>query len=798
MTLTGFLSSSTKPLRMKLVVVESPAKCAKIRGFLGDGYKVVASFGHIRALEHDLDAVGIERNFEPKYKFLTEKKKAIDQLKDAAKDCTEVYLAADDDREGEAIAFSVCLLLKLNPATTPRAVFHEITKKAVCEAVLNPRRLDMNKVNAQQSRAMLDMLIGFTLSPLLWKHVSRGLSAGRCQTPALRLIAEKEKSVGDFKSSLTWKLTGSWTDEKGGKVAAELCDELEDEESAHAYIEIVRDAVEPYKIKNVVVRPWNSSPPPPLITSTLQQQASALFGMSPKTTMSVAQRLYEEGYITYMRTDCAVLSEEAIASGRKWIESNYGAEYLATSGGSAAPAKKTAKKSAPKATEEKKEGAVQAQEAHEAIRPTKMELREIDGDIGNQEKKLYGLIWRRAMQSLMSDAHGESKTAKFQSESDADFEWIAKWSRTLFAGWKKLGEVGKINDDVDDAEETDESWNDGIKVGDVLRWQQINGKAAQTKAPSRYTEASLVSELEKRGIGRPSTYAGILEALGDKGYIEIKDVQGQPLQLGRLQMTADKKIARTEEKVMQGGEKKKMVPTDLGVRALAFLEREFSDLIDYSFTAHMESSLDKIAKGEEEWKAVLRNTWASYSARYNEWMNKALSAEDAAKQKEANFSAKVKQLGEYRAVQSKKGPLLLKESPDKNPKNTVFYGWPKGISFSNITEAKALAFIEEVQKQKEEHDKAAAENLSNGGEPTSPQSGTIATIGKYIFKNGPYGPYMYNSALKTKVFVPAKGIDATKMTEKEAEEFYKAGVEKKKSAKKFYAAKKKSDDGPSE
>lgn len=778
---------------MKLVVVESPAKCAKIRGFLGDGYKVVASFGHIRALEHELDAVGIERDFEPKYTFLTEKKKAIDQLKDAAKGCTEVYLAADDDREGEAIAFSVCLLLKLNPATTPRAVFHEITKKAVCEAVANPRRLDMNKVFAQQSRAMLDMLIGFTLSPLLWKHVSRGLSAGRCQTPALRLIADKEKSVGDFKSSLTWKMMGSWADEKGCKVAAELCDELEDEESTRAYIEIVRDAVDPYKIKSVVMRPWTTSPPPPLITSTLQQQASALFGMSPKTTMSVAQRLYEEGYITYMRTDCAVLSEEAIANGRKWIESNYGTDYLGVTGCATAPAvKKTVKKpAATKATEEKKEAGVQAQEAHEAIRPTKMELREIDGDVGNQERKLYGLIWRRAMQSLMADARGESKTAKFQSASDEDFEWVAKWSRTLFAGWKKLGEVGKINDDTEDPEDGDESWNDSIKVGDVLRWQQINGKATQTKAPSRYTEASLVSELEKRGIGRPSTYAGILEALSDKGYIEIKDVQGQPLQLGRLQMTVDKKIARTEEKVMQGGEKKKMVPTDLGMRALAFLEREFSDLIDYSFTAQMENSLDKIAKGEEEWKVVLRNTWKSYERRYTEWLNKPISVEEAAKQKEANFSAKVKQLGEYKAVQSKKGPLLLKESEDKDPKKTVFYGWPKGISFSNITEAKAVAFIEEVQKQKEEREKSANSDASEE------KSNETINVGKYVFKTGPYGPYMYNSTLKTKVFIPAKGIDATKMTEKEAEEFYKAGVEKKKSAKKFYAAKKKSNN-PSE
>jgi DNA topoisomerase I len=772
---------------MKLVVVESPAKCSKIRDFLGDDYKVVASFGHIRALEHDLDAVGIERDFEPKYKFLSEKKKAIDQLKDAAKNCTEVYLAADDDREGEAIAFSVCLLLKLNPAITPRAVFHEITKKAVCEAIANPRHLDMNKVFAQQSRAMLDMLIGFTLSPLLWKHVNRGLSAGRCQTPALRLIVQKEKLINDFKSSMTWKIMGSWIDEKGVKISAELCDELEDEESAQAYIEIVRDAIEPYIIKNVAVRPWTTGPPPALITSALQQQASALFGMSPKTTMTVAQRLYEEGYITYMRTDCAVLSEEAIANGCKWIEMNYGVEYIGElCSKEMTIVKKTNKiTNNVKITKEKKEG-MQAQEAHEAIRPTKMELRELDKSANIQEKKLYGLIWRRAIQSLMANAYGERKTVKFQSISDGDFEWIAKWSRTIFSGWKKLGEIGKINDDVENGEEeVDNSWNDCIKVNDMLSWQMIIGKAIQTKAPSRYTEASLISELEKRGIGRPSTYAGILDTLNDKGYIEIKDIQGQFLQLGKLCMTIDKSIVRTEEKVMQGGEKKKMVSTDLGLRALAFLEREFNDLIDYSFTAQMESSLDRIAKGEEEWKEVLRNTWKSYSARYNEWINKLISAEEAKKQKEINLSAKVKQLGEFKAVQSKNGPLLLKESSDKDSKKTIFYGWPKGISFSNITEEKAITFIEEVQKQQNERKKVYTLE-----ENDKIMSDNEIKVGKYIFKNGQYGPYMYNSLLKTKIFISAKGIDAMKMTEKEVEEFYKSGVEKKKSSKKLYISKK--------
>jgi DNA topoisomerase-1 len=749
---------------MKLVIVESPAKCSKIKGFLGDGYKVIASMGHIRALESDLEAVGIDKDFEPKFTFMKEKARAIADIKAAMKGCSQVYLAADDDREGEAIAYSVCLLLGLDPTATPRAVFREITKKAVVEAVTNPRRLDMNKVFAQQSRAMLDMLIGFTLSPLLWKYVGRGLSAGRCQTPALRLIADKEKSISDFKSSLLWKVTGLWKDMQGNKVLGSLVDELEDEESAQAYLEIVRDVVEPYIVKDINVRPWSKSAPPPLITSTLQQQASAAFGMSPKVTMQVAQHLYEEGYITYMRTDCAVLSEEASIAGKKWIEDTYGSEYVSVSNKKVVdPKKKSIKKGdAPKAPE--------AQEAHEAIRPTEMSMRTLPEacTLGAQEIKLYGLIWRRALQSLMSDARGETKTAKYQSESDADFEWIARWSRTLFLGWKKLGEVEKISDDSDNDDSTDESWNDTIKVGDKLVWTEVYGKAVKSTAPIRYTEASIVRELEKRGIGRPSTYASILGSLSEKNYIEIKDIAGVPLMLGRLTLKSNKSIDKKEEKIVQGGEKKKMVPTDLGLRALAFLEKEFSDLIDYSFTAHMEQALDKIALGQDNWKNVLRSTWTSYSVRYHHFMNKKLDSDELATQKEANTSAKVKHFGEYKAVMSKKGPLLLKENAE-DPTKTVFYGWPEKLAFTDMTDEVANAFIKEQEAKKEEAKASSGSTL-------------IKKVGTYIFKNGPYGPYMYNDKLKTKTFIGIGDTDISEITVEEADKLYKDGVAKKKAS----------------
>ena len=311
---------------MKLVIVESPAKCSKIQGFLGPEFQVVASMGHIRSLEESLDAIGLATDFEPRFEFLNEKSKVQKDLKEAAKGKTVVYLAADDDREGEAIAYSVALLLKLNTATNPRIVFHEITKAAIEKAVTNPRTLNMDRIYAQQARAMLDMLIGFTLSPILWTQVARGLSAGRCQTPALKLLVEKERAIKSFKSSSSWRITGQWRDEKG-VFPATLEDELEDEDSATTYLDLRRTDRKAL-VQTNTVRPWSSAPPDPLMTSTLQQQASALFSLSPKATMQIAQKLYEAGHITYMRTDKATLSEEAVTEARAVVEAKWGPTYL--------------------------------------------------------------------------------------------------------------------------------------------------------------------------------------------------------------------------------------------------------------------------------------------------------------------------------------------------------------------------------------------------------------------------------------------------------------------------------------
>ena len=352
---------------MNLVIVESPAKCQKIQGFLGPGWRVIASMGHIRALEEDLTAVGLEADFEPRFQWLKEKGKAIAQLKEAAQGVTKVYLAADDDREGEAIAYSVALLLKLPLATTARAVFHEITEKAVKAAVAKPRVLDMNRVNAQQARAVLDMMIGYTISPLLWKHIAHALSAGRCQTPALRLVVDREREITNFKVSSSWRVKGVWSD-----LPAAMTEDLEDEESAQNYLENIYNVMEG-TVQKAETRPWTEAAPRPLITSTLQQEASALHAMNPKFTMQAAQRLYEAGHITYMRTDKAVISEEAVVAAQTWVREAFGVEYVG--GPAAVPVPAAAAKKKAKAVETP--AVPQAQEAHEAIRPTHFELTEL-------------------------------------------------------------------------------------------------------------------------------------------------------------------------------------------------------------------------------------------------------------------------------------------------------------------------------------------------------------------------------------------------------------------------------------
>ena len=748
---------------MPLVIVESPAKCGKIKGFLGLGYDVIASMGHIRALVEDLDSVGINRDFEPQFEFQKEKLKTINAIKEAAKTHKEIILASDDDREGEAIAYSLCVLLKLDPLKAKRAVFHEITKDAVTKAVASPRLLDMNKVHAQQSRSILDMLVGFTISPLLWNHVGHSLSAGRCQTPALRLVDEKEQEIAKFTSSCSWKVEGSWS-YKNKTINAFLTDELEDKDSASTYLEM-RISKYKGKVISAVTTPFEYQPPKPLITSTLQQQASSLLRINPKNTMKIAQRLYEAGHITYMRTDQAVLSEEAVLEASDLIVKNYGQDYLGSK-------KKKGKKV--------QETEVKAQEAHEAIRPTHFSLESlsVSEDWSAVDRKLYKIIWTRAMQSLMSPAKGEKRRIEFRAEGDdEDWTWRSVWSRTTFDGWRKLN-WKEIEDEIDE-EAADEEWlfASGIKTGHIFEWTSLKAEPHFTKASARYTEASLIKDLEEKGIGRPSTFAMLVSTIMDKGYVEKKDFEGGMRTVDWLLLEKGNKEPTVNTKeIKQGGEKDRMVPTVLGQSVLKYLLANFQNLFAYEFTAKMEKRLDEIALGNEPWKQVLRDTWSSYKDKYQEQI--------AIKKSKSDFdSERRRELGENLVVvTTKKGCLLLKESPDKDKEKTVFYGWPTGVGFSDLTLEKAREFIlanekgklgdtigeidgSPVIKKKGPYgwyaecngkkvacqEDATIEKLTEQFQ--NQESATLKVIGQFQIRKGPYGPYMFKTEAAKKEFV---------------------------------------------
>ena len=699
---------------MNVLIIESPGKQKTIQGFLGANWRVVASMGHIRGLTHDLNF--LTNGYEPTYEFLKEKSKAITSLKEAAKDAAEIYLAADRDFEGEQIAYSVKVLLKL-PNSVKRITFTEITEKAIRHAIANPGTIDMNRVHTQQARSLLDLLIGFTMSPLLWKHVTSGLSAGRCQIPSIRLVIEREDAILGFKTESSWKVSGDWI-YNGCSFPGSMDDDL-DEESAMNYMENV------VSTNGIVtgneVKPWTAAAPPPLMTSTLQQQASALFGMNPKTTMSIAQKLYEAGHITYMRTDKAVLSEEAVTATKAWIQENYGEEYLSQA--------------------KKKEVAAVAgaQEAHEAIRPTHIEVTTVEGDGAS----LYRLIWQRTVQSQMAPARGETCTVKISLD---DFPWTSRWKRTTFPGWQRIGRVAQI-DEEEEEEKEDAFWTKAIQipVGASLPWKTMKASQQETKAQGRYTEATLIRELEKHGIGRPSTFASLLATIQEKHYVaistvpaSIKKVKEHSLQFGSLPITTvmkDKKIA---------AEKNKMIPTDLGRSVVTFMLQHFEDIFNYNFTGHMEQRLQLVAEGKEEWKGVIHDTWTSYKDRF-----------DALNAMKREHAAKSEQIGEWNGEPIEK-------------KSGKFGDY---LKCGEISVPFRMESLEETVQRLEA--KAA---------------GSVKEFKEYTIRTGQYGPYIMKKGLKKPQFISVpKGIDVEGLSEKDIDEMYKAGVEAKKAfSKKAY------------
>lgn len=560
-----------------LVIVESPAKAKTIEGFLGKGFTVKSSFGHIRDLPGKNISIDIENNFEPQYVISDDKKKVVAELKKLAKAADIVWLATDEDREGEAISWHLEEALDLKNKETKRIVFSEITKSAITKAIENPRKVNRNLVDAQQARRVLDRLVGYELSPVLWKKVKPSLSAGRVQSVTVRLVVEREREIQNFKVTDFFRVVGVFQLSKGKSFKAEVSARFKSYEEAKAFIQECEKST--YSIKDLVKKPATKSPAAPFTTSTLQQEASRKLGFSVAQTMLVAQKLYESGKITYMRTDSVNLSDTAVDGAKDYITKTYGLEY-----------------SNPKQYSSKSKG---AQEAHEAIRPTNLAIDSLG--TSTQENRLYELIWKRTTASQMANARIERTTATINvSESETDF--TAKGEILQFEGFLKVYLEG--NDDEDEDEEQ-EGMLPAMNVGDDVKMNEIVATQRFTKHPARYQEASLVKKLEELGIGRPSTYAPTISTIQKRGYVVKEEREGVERKYEVLTLDA-KGIKESTQIERTGAEKNKLFPTDTGIVVTDFLSENFKTIMDYSFTADVEKQFDDIAGGLLKWNEMIK------------------------------------------------------------------------------------------------------------------------------------------------------------------------------------------------
>jgi len=803
-----------------LVIVESPAKCGKIQEYLGKGYKVTSSMGHIRSLKEDLEAVGIERNWNPQYQIMPTKRKTVSTLQELAQNAKEVILATDDDREGEGIAFHICSVLKLDPLTTKRIIFHAITKTDIQNAINNPRTIDMNKFQSQQTRAMLDMLIGFTLSPVLWKQLNANglpLSAGRCQTPALKLVLDRDDQITNHASAQFWNMTGEFTVNNQPKIKAQR-EKFPNDTTTAAYIKTLTSRAS--TLTTVKESERTHGAPKPLITSTLQQEASKTYGLSPKTTMSLAQKLYEAGHITYMRTDNAFLSPEGAAAARAEIVKLYGPSYEGPksqhnqSKKAAPPSDAEAAKSKPKAKGKASQAGaeVEAQAAHEAIRPTHPEFKELP-NVDEQEAKIYKLIWRRALQSQMATATEDARGLTFVIDNDpSKAAWYGEQIKSKFLGWKILDSSDKTDDKQTAAVSAWNAWT-ATKSQAKATWLTITAEEDFTKAASRYTEASLIHELETKGIGRPSTFASLVTTIVDRNYVEKSDSPGTQIDVRKWILTEPSaKLKEEKHKQTVGKESNKLQATALGRTVAEFIYKNYADMFDYSYTAKMESELDHIAKGARAWKTLLQENWDLYKDRYQ---NHIANAPEGGKQKVANK----RDLGEgICVVLSRKGPLLLKEETKE------FASLPPRTSFETVTLAQAKAAYKakdgtelgsydskpilkkkgpygfyaqweavKVPYKPEDTLEVIIAKIKQKGGIVDPASTTDPTntnappppferkVGEFTIRRGPYGLYFFKNTAKKAAFAsfPAAANENT-VTEAELPELYTAALAAKK------------------
>ena len=659
-------------MQQNLVIVESPAKAKTIEKFLGKDFKVMSSYGHIRDLKKKEISIDMD-TLEPDYEIPDEKRKLVSELKQNSKKAEKVWLASDEDREGEAISWHLCEVLGLDEQKTNRIVFHEITKPAILKAIEEPRRIDMNLVNAQQARRVLDRLVGFKLSPVLWRKVKPSLSAGRVQSVAVRLIVEREREIQQFKSEPYYRVSAIFglTHEDGSQseVKAELDTRFKTHDQVEQFLELCKTAQ--FRVADIQRKPLKRMPAPPFTTSTLQQEAARKLGFTVSQTMMVAQHLYEHGFITYMRTDSVNLSSLCINTSKQEIIKLWGEEY------SKVRQYHTSSKG--------------AQEAHEAIRPTYMDQTEIQGTA--QEKRLYELIWKRTAACQMADAQIEKTTVEIQVISDNQQlspntqhpKFIAQGEVVKFDGFLKVYRES-IDESENDIEQDNEDGHilPDMKKGDELQRREITAMERFTQSPVRYTEASLVHKLEELGIGRPSTYAPTISTIQQREYVQKGDKKGEERVI-TIDTLKGIKVTQKTRKELAGSDKGKLQPTDIGTVVNDFLMKYFPAIMDYNFTAKVEQEFDEIAEGKEEWKEMLKDFYKDFEPTVEKTMN-AREEHKAGERKLGNDPKSGKpvfvKIGRY-------GPVVQIGTADDKEK-PLFAQLPKEKGMNTITLEEAL------------------------------------------------------------------------------------------------------------
>jgi DNA topoisomerase-1 len=685
-----------------LVIVESPAKAKTIEKFLGKDYVVKSSFGHIRDLPKKGLNIDIENSFAPKYEVSADKRKVVAELKKAANG-SDVWLASDEDREGEAIAWHLTQALKLDPAKTKRIVFHEITKSAIEAAIKQPRTVDLKLVDAQQARRILDRLVGYELSPVLWKKVRTGLSAGRVQSVAVRLIVEREREIRAFNAASSFKVTANFVAD-GQEFSAELQTKLKDAQAAKDWLEGVVAAT--YTVTNIEQKPGSRNPGAPFTTSTLQQEASRRLGFSVRQTMTLAQRLYESGHITYMRTDSTILSGQAIKAAEDYINKNYGANY-----------------------HERRQYRTKnqsAQEAHEAIRPTSFSTLGAGND--DQQKKLYQLIWQRALASQMSAAKLERTEVTIDVSTQPE-NFVAKGEILRFDGFMKV--YGGTKDDT---------LLPAVNSGQQLELQTMAALETFSRPPARYSEAALVRKLEELGIGRPSTYAPTISTIQTRGYVEKTDLEGQERAVEELTLQAGVVSSKTSQ-VMTGADRNKLVPTAIAEVTTDFLVKYFPTIVDYDFTARAEADFDRIAEGKQAWEKMIADFYKAFHPLIEKSAD--ISRQEVSQARELGPDPKsgepiFARFGRY-------GPMLQKGNAEDEDKKPAFAPLPKDTTMDTVTLEQALEMFK------------------------LPRTVGTTEAGEEIKSNiGRFGPYVQVG----KIYVSIKPLDPQTITEAEARELY--------------------------